>query len=126
MTVFQNIAFGCVKMPKPLLKPYVMSLLREIELEAYKDAYPHTLSGGQMQRVAIARALASRPKVLLMDEPFSNLDESLKDVLIPSLKTLFNKHQLTVIIATHHQRDIDLLASKVLHLENGSLVDKKG
>jgi ABC-type sulfate/molybdate transport systems ATPase subunit len=64
--------------------------------------------------------------VLLMDEPFSNLDESLKDVLIPSLKTLFNKHQLTVIIATHHQRDIDLLASKVLHLENGSLVDKKG
>jgi iron(III) transport system ATP-binding protein len=126
MTVFQNIAFGCVKMPKPLLKPYVMSLLREIELEAYKDAYPHTLSGGQMQRVAIARALASRPKVLLMDEPFSNLDESLKDVLIPSLKILFKKHQLTVIIASHHQRDIDLLATKVLHLENGSLVDKKG
>ena len=79
-----------------------------------------------MQRVAIARALASRPKILLMDEPFSNLDEDLKDVFIPKLKALFERHQLTVIIATHHQRDIDLLAPKVLYLENGSLVDKKG
>ena len=126
MTVFQNIAFGCHHMPKALLKPYVMSLLKEIELETYKDMYPHTLSGGQMQRVAIARSLASRPKILLMDEPFSNLDEPLKDTLIPNLKALFKRHQLTVIIATHHQRDIDLLASNVMHLENGSLVDKKG
>lgn len=126
MTVYQNIMFGCHHMPKPLQKPYVLSLLKDIELEDYKDRYPHTLSGGQMQRVAIARALASRPKVLLMDEPFSNLDEDLKDVLIPTLKALFKRHQLTVIIATHHQRDIDLLAHKVKYLENGCLVDKKG
>lgn len=126
MTVYQNIVFGCYHMPKPLQKPYVLSLLNDIELEDYKDRYPHTLSGGQMQRVAIARALASRPKILLMDEPFSNLDEDLKDVFIPNLKALFERHQLTVIIATHHQRDIDLLAPKVLYLENGSLVDKKG
>ena len=125
MTVYQNIAFGCLNMPRLLQKPYVISLLKEIKLEHLKDVYPHTLSGGEMQRVAIARALASRPKILLMDEPFSNLDEELKDDLIPNLKVLLKKYQLTVIIATHHQRDIDLIASKVMYLKTGTLSKEK-
>jgi ABC-type sugar transport system ATPase subunit len=78
-----------------------------------------------MQRVAIARTLANRPKILLMDEPFSNLDEPLKDSLIPQLKSIFKKYQLTVLIATHHQRDIDLLDARVITLDNGLLKEKK-
>jgi len=125
MTVYENIKFGCFKMPKDLQKPYIMSLIKDIELKGFEDRYPHQLSGGQMQRVAIARTLASRPKILLMDEPFSNLDEALKDTFIPYIKEIFKKYQLTVIIATHHQRDVDLLNARVMKLEQGKLVEIK-
>ena len=125
MTVYENIKFGIYKMPKSLRKPYIMSLIRDMGLEGNEHVYPHMLSGGQMQRVAIARTLANRPKILLMDEPFSNLDELLKDSLIPQLKNIFKKYQLTVLIATHHQRDIDLLDARVITLDNGVLKEKK-
>lgn len=125
MTVYKNIKFGCQKMPKALLKPYIMTLIKDMNLEGYEHAYPHTLSGGQKQRVAIARTLASRPKILLMDEPFSNLDEALKDKLIPQLKTIFKKYQLTVLIATHQKRDIELFNSRVISLNQGKIKEKK-
>jgi len=125
MTVYENIKFGIYKMPKSLREPYIMSLIRDMGLEGNEHVYPHMLYGGQMQRVAIARTLANRPKILLMDEPFSNLDEPLKDSLIPKLKSIFKKYQLTVLIATHHQRDIDLLDARVIILDNGVLKEKK-
>lgn len=125
MTIYQNIHYACDDMPKALRVPYIMALLKEVQMDTYKDRYPHELSGGQQQRVALARALASRPKILLMDEPFSNLDAPLKKALIETLKTIFKHHQLTVLFATHQEEDVVALAHKRYTLENGALVDKK-
>ena len=88
MTVYQNIAFGCLNMPRLLQKPYVISLLKEIKLEHLKDVYPHTLSGGEMQRVAIARAILLNPMFLFLDEATSALDAESEHVVQKAMKVL--------------------------------------
>jgi iron(III) transport system ATP-binding protein len=122
MTVAKNIMFGLKKMNKSDKEKRMMDMLRLVNLEAHKDKYPHELSGGQQQRVAIARALAPNPSILLLDEPFSNLDANLQEQIRTELKEIIQRANITSIFVTHDKEDAKALADKVVILEDGKII----
>jgi multiple sugar transport system ATP-binding protein len=115
MTVFENVAFGLTvkKVPKNEIKRSVMSALERMQIGQYADRYPSELSGGQQQRVAIARAIVSQPKILLLDEPLSNLDAKLRIDMRAELKRLHKELKTTIIYVTHDQVEALTLSSKI-------------
>ncbi|PKM82726.1 MAG: ABC transporter [Firmicutes bacterium HGW-Firmicutes-14] len=112
MTVEQNIKFG---MKKPSSEQ-LHQLLELTQLKGLENRYPHELSGGQQQRTALARTLASKPALLLMDEPFSNLDTNLVDELRKDLKRIIKSQKITTVLVTHNKEDADFLADKIVQL----------
>jgi len=100
-------------------------LLKLVELEELKNRYPNSLSGGQKQRVALARALMRKPKILLLDEPFSALDEKLREKLQNYIIKLHNKFNLTTIIVSHSTSEIYKLANRVINISRGKIVSIK-
>lgn len=122
MTVAKNIMFGLKKMDKKQKEQRVIEMLRLVNLEEYKDKYPYELSGGQQQRIAIARALAPRPSILLLDEPFSNLDAHLQEKIRTELKEIIQKANITSIFVTHDKEDAKALADKVVVLDKGEII----
>lgn len=120
MTVKKNIEFGL----KSNLKKRVGEMLDLTDLSGFENRYPHELSGGQQQRVALARALAPSPKVLLLDEPFSNLDHHLKSEMRSSLKSILAKSGICSILVTHSPDDALDMADELIILNQGRLVMK--
>lgn len=114
MTVEQNIKFG-MKKPSP---DQLYQLLELTHLTGLGKRYPHELSGGQQQRTALARTLASKPSLLLMDEPFSNLDSGLVEELRKDLKQIIKSQKITTVLVTHNKADADFLADKIIHLSS--------
>lgn len=112
MTVEENIKFG---MKKPSYQQ-LNQLLALTHLEGLEKRYPHELSGGQQQRTALARTLASKPSLLLLDEPFSNLDANLVDELRKDLKQIIKSQNITAILVTHNIDDANYLADKIIDL----------
>jgi iron(III) transport system ATP-binding protein len=112
MTVAQNIAFG---MKKPEAGK-VAEMLNLTQLEGLEKRYPHELSGGQQQRTALARTLAAEPGLLLMDEPFSNLDTALVSELRMDLKRIIRTRNMTTLMVTHNLEDALALADQTLTL----------
>src|SRR6185369_8992678 len=123
MTVFKNIAFGLKikKWKKPDIEARVAELLRLLELEGLEKRYPHQLSGGQRQRVAIARALASKPSVLLLDEPFGAVDAKIRQELREWLVTLHNELNVTTIFVTHDQEEALEVSNRIVIFSRGLL-----
>lgn len=123
MTVYQNIAFGLenLKWPKDKIKARVEELLKLLKIEEFPDRYPAELSGGQQQRVAIARTLGPNPRVLLMDEPLSNLDAKLRMEMRTELKRLHHETGATFVYVTHDQLEAMTLATKICLLDKGLL-----
>lgn len=111
MSVKENILFGLSRMARKDRKPRVEEMLELVHLEDFGDRYPHELSGGQQQRVALARALAPKPKVLLMDEPFSNLDADLKESIREELLHILKKAKMTCMIVTHDRNDVEAICN---------------
>ncbi|MEH7384686.1 ABC transporter ATP-binding protein [Bacillus sp. JJ1521] len=109
MTVKDNILFGLSRMARKDRKRRVQEMLELVHMEVFGDRYPHELSGGQQQRVALARALAPKPKILLMDEPFSNLDADLKEAIREELLTILKKANITCMIVTHDRKDVEAI-----------------
>jgi ABC-type sugar transport system ATPase subunit len=125
MTAFENIAFPLEAsgLTQPEIRDRVHEVASLLKITDILDKYPEELSGGQAQRVAIARAISVRPKVLLLDEPFSNLDLSLREKLRVELKNIQRKIGITFIHVTHDQDEALELADKLLILHEGKVAD---
>lgn len=121
MTVAQNICFGLENLRIPLnsRKERVQEMLQLVELTPLSARYPAELSGGQQQRVALARALAMNPAVLLLDEPFSNLDAQLRVRLREDLRGMLKKIRITTLFVTHDQEEALMFADRVVVMRNG-------
>jgi iron(III) transport system ATP-binding protein len=89
-------------------------------MESFEKRYPHELSGGQQQRIALARALAPKPNVLLMDEPFSNLDADLKESIREELGVILKKANMTCIMVTHDRKDAEAICDYSIVLGNAN------
>ena len=121
LTVRDNVAFG-IPRSAPRRDARVRGELVEMGLEEFSDRYPHTLSGGQQQRIALLRALAPRPLVLLLDEPFSGLDEHLRrQVRLETLRRLEGSKACTLIV-THDPEEAMFLADRIVVLDRGRLI----
>lgn len=119
LTVAENIAFGLRDMDKSAKQAKVKEMLSLVHLEPYGDRYPHQLSGGQQQRVAIARALAYKPDLLLLDEPFSNIDTQVRHELIGEIRRLFKEQGVTAIFVTHSREEAFAFADKMAVMNQG-------
>jgi iron(III) transport system ATP-binding protein len=122
LTVLKNVMFGLRGMPAEARKARAMRFLEQVELEKFAARFPHELSGGQQQRVAIARAMAPEPQLLLMDEPFSNLDATLRQSLSQELRALLKSLGATALVATHDHHDAFAMADDVGVLDRGRLL----
>lgn len=118
----ENILYGISKLKNK--KQRAQEVLDLVGLSEMKDRYPHQLSGGQQQRVALARALAPNPSLLILDEPFSNLDAMLRAQLRNEVFDIVKKSGVTAIFVTHDTQDALAVADEILILQNGKLVQK--
>jgi iron(III) transport system ATP-binding protein len=121
LTVEENIAFGLRKLDPVHRAHRVMGMLETVGLQPFAWRYPHELSAGQQQRVALARALVPRPSVLLLDEPFSNLDADLRTQMLHEVYTILRELGTTTIFVTHDQDEAFMVADRVGILNQGRL-----
>lgn len=121
LNVWENIVLPLGLDGKKVNKDYVMDIISNIGLEEKLRSLPNTLSGGQKQRVAIARALASRPAIILADEPTGNLDSKTEMEVISLLKSCVHKYGQTLVMITHDET-IAQMADRVLVIEDGKVV----
>lgn len=121
LTVRKNIEFGLHKHPTNERKTRSDNLLELIGLEALAERFPHELSGGQQQRVALARALAPRPTLILLDEPFSNLDVELKERLTIEVRDILKAENTSAILVTHDQHEAFAMADQIGVMNAGEL-----
>lgn len=121
LTVAANIAFGLHRMQKRERASRVAELMQTVGLADAVAKYPHELSGGQQQRVALARALAPRPELLLLDEPFSNLDVSLRERLSLEVRDILKSQNATAILVTHDQDEAFAIADEIGVMHRGEI-----
>lgn len=122
LNVEENISFGMRNATSKEKLQRVDELLDRIGLPGYQKRYPHELSGGQQQRIALARALAPRPRLLLLDEPFSSLDAELRERLAVEVRELLKKEQITALLVTHDQQEAFAMADKAGVMYQGELL----
>ncbi|MCK6262377.1 ABC transporter ATP-binding protein [Vibrio sp. ZSDE26] len=119
LTVKENVAFGLRKQSKAEKESKVQEMLDLVHLSEYGDRFPHQLSGGQQQRVAIARTLAYKPDLLLLDEPFSNIDTQVRHALIAEIRRIFKSQGVTAIFVTHSREEAFAFSDKMAVMNNG-------
>lgn len=122
LTVAQNIGFGLSDVKATGRKNRIANLLDLVGLMGMEERYPHQLSGGQQQRVALARALAPSPNVLLLDEPFSNLDASLRQSMREEVRDILKEAEVTTVFVTHDQEEALRLADKLVIMDGGQVL----
>jgi len=124
MKVFSNIVYGLKlqKIPKTKIREQAKQVLELVGLTGLEDRYPAQLSGGQQQRVALARALITNPKVLLLDEPLSNLDAKLREELRFEIKSLVRRMDITAVYVTHDQAEAMVISDRIAVMDAGNVV----
>lgn len=121
MTIFENIEFSLKmkKYPKHEIKKMVEEVARDIHLEDKLNKYPKELSGGQKRRVALARAVISKPKLLLLDEPFTGLDKEIKLEIMNLVKIIREKYNTSIVFVTHDLSEAEYLEAKCIEFKKG-------
>ncbi len=122
LSVAENVMFGLRHMPKEHARALAMRALTRVSLARYADDYPHMLSGGEQQRVALARALAPRPSVILMDEPFSNLDQRLRETIREQTIALLRDEGISAVVVTHDPEEAMQIADSIALMHAGRIV----
>ena len=122
LSILKNVMFGLKDLPVSASRVEALAALKRVGLENYADHYPHMLSGGQQQRVALARAIAPRPSILLMDEPFSGLDNRLRDLVRDETLAVLREIGATCIIVTHDPEEALRMSDRILLLRDGRVV----
>ena len=121
MTIFENIEFSLKmkKYPKHEIKKMVEEVARDIHLQDKLKKYPKELSGGQQRRVALARAVISKPKLLLLDEPFTGLDKEIKLEIMNLVRIIREKYNTSIIFVTHDLSEAEYLEAKCIEFKKG-------
>lgn len=122
LSVEKNILFGVSKLTTAEQQSRLAQLVELLELTKLEQRFPHQLSGGQQQRVAIARALAPQPKLLLLDEPFSNIDARLRNELMLAMRRLLKTLHMTAIFVTHNKDEVFTFADKIAVMHQGKIL----
>ena len=120
LSVYENISFG-IQRNKDKNK-IVSDLLELLKIDSLKNKYPHEISGGEQQRVALARSLAPNPDLLMLDEPFSALDEDLRRSLYEEVSKVFSERNSSILLVTHDAFEAEVMTDKQLRMENGNLI----
>jgi iron(III) transport system ATP-binding protein len=121
LRVLDNVAFGLRKLHDAARRQRAVEMLELVGLAAHAARYPHELSGGQQQRVALARALAPSPRLLLMDEPFSNLDVEMRERLGAEVRRILKASGTTAVLVTHDQQEAFAIADRIGVMHRGRL-----
>jgi iron(III) transport system ATP-binding protein len=121
LTVASNISFGLGRMNRSERVARVKEMLALVGLDEMEKRFPHELSGGQQQRVALARALAPAPKLLLLDEPFSNLDAELREKLAQDVREILKAAGMTALLVTHDQHEAFAMADRIGVMHDGCI-----
>ncbi|WP_287244536.1 ABC transporter ATP-binding protein [Pseudoalteromonas sp.] len=124
LTVSDNIAFGLSNMSKAQKRERVDEMLTLVKLDGCAKRYPHQLSGGQQQRVAIARALAYKPSLLLLDEPFSNIDTQVRFELIADIRRIIKAQQVSAVFVTHSKEEAFAFADTLAVMHGGKIAQQ--
>ncbi|MBE0454195.1 MAG: ABC transporter ATP-binding protein [Roseovarius sp.] len=123
LSVAENVAFG-LRTSRPEKRARVRELLERVHLLHHIDAFPHELSGGEQQRVALARALAPRPRIMLMDEPFSGLDNRLRDGIRDETLDILREEDTAVLLVTHEPEEAMRMADQIALMRDGRIVQQ--
>ena len=121
LTVLQNIFFGIKKNEIEKRSQKIQNLMYEIDISNLANNYPHELSGGQQQLVALVRAMASDPKIIFLDEPYSNLDSRLKEKIRDQMLHILREHKISALLVTHDPEEAMFMSDKIGVLNNGSI-----
>ena len=120
LSVYDNIGFGIKKNIDK--KSITNDLLELLKIDSLRNKYPHEISGGEQQRVALARSLAPNPKLLMLDEPFSALDEDLKGVLYEEISQVFSERGSTILLVTHDSQEAEIMTKKQMKMDKGQFL----
>lgn len=121
LTAIENVAFGLTDIPKYKRKVFAEEVLCRTGMGDYKDRNPSELSGGQQQRVALARAIAPKPKLVLLDEPFSNLDAILRESTRKEVRSILKKAGMSALLVTHDQEEALSFADRIAVMNDGKI-----
>jgi len=121
LTITENISFGLKQKKSQVNKNKIAELIELVDLNGYEKRYPHELSGGQQQRVALARALAPEPSLILLDEPFSNLDAELRTRLSIDIRDILKELNISAILVTHDQKEAFAMCDNIGVIDRGTI-----
>ncbi len=124
LNIFENVAFPLKvrKVPKDEMMQRVEKALKHTSLEGMEKVFPGSLSGGQQQRIALARAIVTNPKVMLLDEPLSNLDPKLRETMRFEIKELQKEFNFTIVFVTHDQAEAMALSDRMMVMDMGRII----